>query len=97
MKSDWLIAYDIADHKRWRQVFSLLKSYGFSVQLSLFFCQLSGSQRRKLEQDLSKVMSAQEDRVHFFPLCGQCASRVVAMGNGEGLPVLEDVWFVGDA
>ena len=40
-----MVTYDIADQKRWRFVFKVMKGYGEWVQLSVFQCRLSPKRR----------------------------------------------------
>jgi len=44
----YIVAYDIADQKRWRGVFRTMKGYGRWLQLSVFQCRLSGRRRADL-------------------------------------------------
>ena len=37
----YVVAYDIADQKRWRRVFKAMHGYGEWLQLSVFQCRLS--------------------------------------------------------
>jgi CRISPR-associated protein Cas2 len=36
----YIVTYDIADPKRWRQVFRAMEGYGRWLQLSVFQCRL---------------------------------------------------------
>ena len=44
----YIVAYDIADQKRWRRVFRTMKGFGRWLQLSVFQCRLSGRRRADL-------------------------------------------------
>jgi len=96
-KSMWLITYDISGAKRWRKVFRLLKSYGQSVQYSVFECQLSASQQHTLFDALQSVICEEEDRINCYPVCGHCTSRAVLMGNAKRSETLPLVWVFSDA
>ncbi|MFA7096009.1 MAG: CRISPR-associated endonuclease Cas2, partial [Gammaproteobacteria bacterium] len=37
----YIVSYDIADAKRWRAVFKIMKGYGEWLQLSVFQCRMS--------------------------------------------------------
>ena len=39
----YVVAYDIAEPKRWRRVFKVMKGYGHWLQLSVFQCRLTAS------------------------------------------------------
>ena len=42
----YIVAYDIADPKRWRRVFKVMKGYGHWLQLSVFQCRLTARAAR---------------------------------------------------
>lgn len=44
----YLVAYDIADPKRWRRVFSVMEGFGEWLQLSVFQCRLSVQRHAEL-------------------------------------------------
>ena len=92
----WLIAYDIADPKRWRKVFRLLKSYGAPVQLSVFECRISNSQRQKLWSSMQHIVHSDEDKVLCYPVCGQCERRIMSLGNSKRSEKLPVAWVVSD-
>jgi len=52
MRRLYIVAYDISDPKRLRRVFRTLKGYGQHLQLSVFRCDLSASQRLQLAAKL---------------------------------------------
>jgi CRISPR-associated protein Cas2 len=59
----YIVAYDIADPRRWRRVYRLLQGYGEWVQLSLFQCRLDPARRRLLEAELAQLIEPRLDRV----------------------------------
>ncbi|MGE3284120.1 MAG: CRISPR-associated endonuclease Cas2 [Hyphomicrobiaceae bacterium] len=59
----YIVAYDIADPRRWRRVYRLLQGYGEWVQLSLFQCRLDPMRRRLLEAELAQLIEPRLDRV----------------------------------
>jgi len=59
----YIVAYDIAEPKRWRRVFQLMKGYGEWVQLSVFQCRLSDQRHAELLQLLEGTISSQDDRL----------------------------------
>lgn len=48
-----LIAYDIGDDRRRRNLFNLLRAYGEPLQQSVFLCWLDHGQHRRLREDLT--------------------------------------------
>lgn len=50
----YVVAYDIADDDRRRRLAQLLEGYGARVQFSVFECDLTGPQYRRLLRDLAR-------------------------------------------
>lgn len=59
----YIVAYDIADPKRWRRVFKTMHGFGDWLQLSVFQCRLSARRRAELETRLRETIKNGEDRV----------------------------------
>jgi CRISPR-associated protein Cas2 len=68
MRRLFIVAYDISDPKRLRRVFRTLKGYGQHLQLSVFRCDLTPSQRLRLAAKLSQTIEPSEDQVMFVDL-----------------------------
>ena len=68
MRRLYIVAYDISDPKRLRRVFKTLKGYGEHLQLSVFRCDLSASQRLQLAAKLRHTIEHSEDQVMFVDL-----------------------------
>jgi CRISPR-associated protein Cas2 len=64
----FIVAYDISDPKRLRKVFRLLKGYGQHLQLSVFRCDLTASQRLQVAARLGGIIELAEDQVMFVDL-----------------------------
>ena len=64
----WLIAYDIADPRRWRRVYRLVRATGFRLQYSLFWADISAAQARALATELGRIIDWKEDDVRLYPL-----------------------------
>jgi len=64
----YIVAYDISDPKRLRRVFRTLKGYGEHLQLSVFRCDLTQSQRLRLAAKLGQTIEHAEDQVMFVDL-----------------------------
>ena len=52
----YIVAYDIADPRRWRRVFRLMNGYGEWLQLSVFQCRLSRRRRIELKLALGEII-----------------------------------------
>lgn len=63
MEHLFIISYDIAEPKRWRRVFRIMKGYGEWLQLSVFQCRLTRMRMVQLESELRDAMSQDEDHV----------------------------------
>ena len=59
----YIVAYDIADQRRWRRVFKTMHGYGEWLQLSVFQCRLSAVRRAELELRLRALIKTGEDHV----------------------------------
>lgn len=57
------VTYDISNPKRWRRIFKKMKGYGVHLQLSVFQCDLTPSEKRQLLGDLAAMIHAGEDQV----------------------------------
>ena len=57
----YIVTYDIADPKRWRRVFRLMKGYGFWLQLSVFQCRLTARRRAEMAAGLETCIKREED------------------------------------
>lgn len=59
----YIVAYDIRDPARWRQVFRLMKGYGQWLQLSVFQCRLTGRRRADMAARLERLIRFEDDHV----------------------------------
>jgi CRISPR-associated protein Cas2 len=57
MRTRFLVTYDVADPKRLRQVFKVMKGFGTWLQLSVFSCDLT-------EMTLALMKAALKDVIH---------------------------------
>ena len=63
-----LVSYDIADDKRLRQVFRLLRGYGDRLQYSVFLCQLTEKDVVVLSERIKDIIHHKEDQVILIGL-----------------------------
>lgn len=68
MRHSYLICYDIADDKRLRRVFKIMRAYGDHLQFSVFECQLTPIDLARLRAVLSSEIHHTEDQVLFVDL-----------------------------
>ena len=68
MRRVCIVSYDISDPKRWRQVYRTMRGYGEHLQLSVFSCDLTQSQRIRMIAALESAIDADEDQVLVIDL-----------------------------
>jgi len=68
MEHLYVISYDIADDKRWRRVFRIMKGHGDWLQYSVFQCRLNRQRFIQIQAELSETIHHHEDHVLFFDL-----------------------------
>jgi len=86
----FLITYDIADDKRRTRIFNTLQDHGDHAQFSVFFCQLTPTERASLEARITEVIDHSEDQVLFVDLGKSehdLTVRVDALGKCYETPV----------
>lgn len=84
MRQRYLVTYDIADPKRLRKVFRLMKGHGQHLQLSVFRCDLTRLALARLKADLIEIIQAREDQVLIVdvgPTEGRGAEVFEALGR----------------
>lgn len=84
----YIVAYDIADRKRWRRVFKLMKGYGAWLQLSVFQCRLTARRRVELAARLEAIIHHSEDHVVLIEVgpAEQIAPLVESLGKSYAAP-----------
>ena len=64
----YIVAYDIAEPKRWRRVFKVMKGYGHWLQLSVFQCRLTARRRAEMTARLEDLIALAEDHILIVDL-----------------------------
>ena len=64
----YLVAYDIRDDKRLRRVHKTMKGYGWSLQYSVFICDLDAIELLALKTDLGTVIHHAADSIAIIDL-----------------------------
>jgi CRISPR-associated protein Cas2 len=79
----YLVAYDIADTKRWRRVFNVMNGYGEWLQLSVFQCRLSKKQHAELIALLDGIIHHGSDHVVLLDVgpAKMADLRIVSLGK----------------
>lgn len=84
MRSSYLVCYDIADEKRLRRVFKIMRGWGDHLQYSVFECQLTPSDLVLLRGELAAAIHHTEDQVlfvHLGPAEGRGERVITALGK----------------
>lgn len=85
----YLVAYDIREPKRLREVHSTVKSFGYPLQYSVFICDLDAMEKTALREEVGSRINHREDSVILVDL-GDPANRGIEcfefMGVGPPLP-----------
>lgn len=86
----YVVAYDIREPKRLRQVHSTMKGFGYPLQYSVFLCDLDAMEKIALRAAMGRIMQLREDSLAIIDL-GDAKTRGVEsiefMGVASPLPV----------
>ena len=85
MRISYLVCYDIADAKRLRRVFKVCKNYGDHLQVSVFECDLTATEKVRLETALKEIIDSTKDQVMFVRL-GPAEGRGDRVITALGIP-----------
>jgi len=85
----YIVAYDIADERRWRQVFTLMHAYGAWIQLSVFQCRLTRRHRAELEARLRGTIAEGEDHVLVIDVGPADRTEIGIVSIGKGFSKIE--------
>lgn len=84
MRGTYVVCYDIADPRRLRRVFKLIRNWGDHLQLSVFRCELSPEELLRLEAEVATEIHHQDDQVlivYVGPAEGRAESAFKAVGR----------------
>jgi CRISPR-associated protein Cas2 len=68
MRSVYIICYDIADPKRWRQVYKRMCGIGDPLQYSVFRCELTAIELQIFKDDVWRELKLSQDRLMIVDL-----------------------------
>jgi len=79
----YLVAYDIADQKRWRKIFRLMKGYGEWLQLSVFQCRLTRQQHAEMIHLMDEIIHHDHDHIIIMNMgrADKIKPKVVSLGQ----------------
>jgi len=76
-----VVSYDVEDNKRRSKVCDELKNYGEHIQYSVFECNISKTQIKKLQIELNKMINKRQDSIRYYFLCQNCFSKLIIQGR----------------
>lgn len=82
----YLIAYDICDSKRLRQVCKTMEEYGERLQYSVFICDLSRTELVHARATVERQMDLGQDSVVIVDLGEPTTARFTFVGQHRDLP-----------
>ncbi|GIE91584.1 CRISPR-associated endonuclease Cas2 [Actinoplanes regularis] len=82
----FLIAYDICEPQRLRQVCKTMESYGERLQYSVFICDLSRTELVYARAEVERHMKLNEDSIVIVDLGETDAARFTFIGKKRPLP-----------
>lgn len=85
----FLIAYDICEPKRLRQVCKTMEEYGERLQYSVFICDLSRSELIHARAEVEQQMNLAEDSIVIVDLGDTTSARFTFIGKRRPLPTHE--------
>jgi CRISPR-associated protein Cas2 len=88
MRNRFIVAYDISNDKRLRQMHRTLLGFGDPLQYSIFRCDLSPTERVLLVAAVTDVMNQRDDRVMIAdlgPAKGRAQNVVEWFGRRPGV------------
>lgn len=68
MRTRYLLCYDVRDDARLRRTAKVAEAYGYRLQYSVFLCDLTETQRVRLERDLRDVLNLAVDHAMLIDL-----------------------------
>ena len=89
MRQTFIVSYDIADPKRLRRVYRLMRGWGDHIQLSVFRCELNARELVELRSSLVQVIHHTEDQVLFVdvgPVDGRGSTSIRSIGKVYSAP-----------
>jgi CRISPR-associated protein Cas2 len=88
----YLVAYDIRDDRRLRNIASCMEGYGSRIQYSVFICDLTAQEVVLMRSDVEARMKPSEDSVMVIDLGHpEERGRFLFLGYHEKLPTTEAV------
>jgi CRISPR-associated protein Cas2 len=85
----YLIAYDICDPQRLRDICKTMEGYGERLQYSVFICDLSRTELMHARATIERQMKLAEDSIVIVDLGDTDTARFAFIGRRRPLPTNE--------
>lgn len=79
MRRTYIVTYDISDPRRLRRVYRTMRGFGEHLQLSVFCCDLTATDRARMIAALDAIVQHDEDQVVLVDLGLTSAGPIKAM------------------
>ena len=76
-----LVAYDIANPKRLREVAKVCEDYGIRIEKSVFECDLSETHFKAFWREINEYIQPEEDALSSYSICKSCIKEVKSAGT----------------
>jgi CRISPR-associated protein Cas2 len=76
-----VVAYDITDQRRLRQIAKICEDYGVRVQYSVFECRMEADKFDRFWNALLDTMDSSTDRLVAYKICVACARDIRSAGT----------------
>lgn len=89
MRQTFVVSYDVADAKRLRRVYRLMRGWGEHIQFSVFRCELNARDLVELRAALNALIHHEEDQVLFIdvgPVDGRGNTSIRSIGKSYVSP-----------
>jgi len=68
MRNVYIVCYDVADDKRLRKTYKKMRGFGDPMQYSVFRCELSPTEKQRMQAALWEILNWEKDRVMLVDL-----------------------------
>lgn len=88
----FLVAYDIANPKRWRAVYKVMQGYGEWVQLSVFQCRLAKRRHAEMVATLDELIHHDHDHILIIDIgkADNVSPRATSLGKTTFEPLKKE-------
>jgi CRISPR-associated protein Cas2 len=78
-----IVAYDITEPKRLKQIAKFCEEWGVRIQYSIFECRLEADRFDDFWLELLERIDPATDRVVAYKVCAACAKEILSAGQQQ--------------